>query len=78
LLPCGIGAGALFGVYAGGRIADRLLRRGHIRARVIVPAFCLLVLAPAIATRAVAVVLLLLPLLIVGAILLGTPQERRP
>jgi predicted MFS family arabinose efflux permease len=67
-----IGAGALAGVYAGGRIADRLLRRGHIRARVMVPAVCLLaltpVLAPAIAIKMVAIAL---PLLIVGAFLLG-------
>ena len=42
---------------AAARIADRLLRRGHIRARVAVPAVCLLalspVLAPAIATGSV-------------------------
>lgn len=70
-----IGIGSLAGVYAGGRIADRLLRRGHIRARVLVPAVCLLaltpVLAPAIATRTVAIAL---PLLIVGAFLLGAPN----
>jgi predicted MFS family arabinose efflux permease len=70
-----IGAGALVGVYAGGRFADRLLRRGHIRARVMVPAVCLLalplLLGPAIATRSVAVAL---PLLILGAFLLGAPN----
>ncbi len=70
-----IGVGAIAGVYAGGRIADRLLRRGHIRARVIVPAFCLLalapVLAPALTTRSVAIAL---PLLTVGAFLLGAPN----
>jgi predicted MFS family arabinose efflux permease len=70
-----IGAGALAGVYAGGRFADRLLRRGHIRARVMVPAVCLLalplLLGPAIATRTVVVAL---PLLIVGAFLLGAPN----
>lgn len=70
-----IGAGALAGVYVGGRIADRLLRRGHARARVLVPAVCLLalapVLAPAIATRSL---LIALPLLIVGAFLLGAPN----
>lgn len=70
-----IGAGALAGVFAGGRVADRLLRRGHIRARVLVPAVCLLalapVLAPAIATTSVAVAL---PLLILGAFLLGAPN----
>jgi hypothetical protein len=70
-----VGGGALAGVYAGGRVADRLLRRGHVRARVLVPAVCLLalplVLAPAIAARPVAVAL---PLLIVGAFLLGAPN----
>jgi MFS family permease len=70
-----IGVGALAGVYTGGRTADRLLRRGHIRARVLVPAVCLLalplVLAPAIAATSVAVAL---PLLILGAFLLGAPN----
>jgi MFS family permease len=70
-----IGAGAVAGVLAGGRVADGLLRRGHARARVLVPAVCLLalplVLAPAIATTAVAVAL---PLLIGGAFLLGAPN----
>ncbi len=70
-----LGAGALAGVYAGGRFADRLLRRGHIRARVLVPAVCLLaltpVLAPALVTTSVAIAL---PLLTVGAFLLGAPN----
>jgi MFS family permease len=70
-----LGAGALAGVYAGGRFADRLLRRGHVRARVLVPAVCLLalapVLAPAIATPTVAIAL---PLLLLGAFLLGAPN----
>ncbi len=70
-----IGGGALAGVFIGGRVADRLLRRGHIRARVLVPAVCLLalvpVLAPAIATTSIAVSL---PLLIFGAFLLGAPN----
>jgi predicted MFS family arabinose efflux permease len=70
-----IGVGAVGGVYAGGRFADRLLRRGHARARVAVPMACLLalplVLAPAIASASVAVAL---PLLILGAFLLGAPN----
>jgi predicted MFS family arabinose efflux permease len=70
-----IGVGAFVGVFAGGRFADRLLRHGHIRARVMVPAVCLLalplVMAPAIATTTVAVAL---PLLIFGAFLLGAPN----
>ncbi len=67
-----IGGGAVAGVYTGGRLADRLLRRGHIRARVLVPAVCLLalppVLAPAIAATTLAVAL---PLLLAGGFLLG-------
>ncbi|HEU5389449.1 MAG TPA: MFS transporter [Streptosporangiaceae bacterium] len=70
-----IGAGAVAGVFTGGRVADGLLRRAHVRARVLVPAVCLLalplVLAPAIATTSVAVAL---PLLILGAFLLGAPN----
>ena len=70
-----ISTGALAGVFVGGRVADRLLRRGHIRARVLVPAVCMLaltpVLAPAIATTSVAIAL---PLLILGAFLLGAPN----
>lgn len=70
-----IGGGALVGVYVGGRFADRLLRRGHLRSRVVVPAVCLLALPPVlglgIATSSVAIAL---PLLIVGAFLLGAPN----
>lgn len=75
VLLLAVGGGALAGVFAGGRLSDRLLRRGHVRARITVPAVCLLalvpVLAPAIATTSVA---LALPLLILGAFLLGTPN----
>ncbi len=67
-----IGGGAVAGVYVGGRVADRRLRQGHIRARVLIPAVCLLalapVLAPAIATTSLAIAL---PLLLVGGFLLG-------
>lgn len=70
-----IGAGALAGVYAGGRTADRLLRRGHLNARILVPTACLLAiplfLAPAFAATSVFIAL---PLLIAGAFLLGAPQ----
>ncbi len=70
-----IGAGALVGVYVGGRVSDRLLRRGHLRIRVVLPACCLLVL-PAVLGVGIAVraVFLALPLLIVGAFLLGVPN----
>lgn len=67
-----VGLGALAGVYLGGRIADRLLGRGWINARVLVPAVVLLtipvVFAPGVTTTSVAVAL---PLLTLGAALLG-------
>jgi MFS family permease len=67
-----VGIGALAGVVLSGRLADRLLRRGRVRARVLVPTVCLLaltpVLAPAIVTTSLAVAL---PLLVLGGLLLG-------
>lgn len=36
-----VGAGALAGVYLGGRTADRMLGRGRLNARVVVPAVTL-------------------------------------
>lgn len=67
-----VGIGAIAGVVLGGRVTDGLLRRGRVTARVLVPSMCLLVLpalfAPAVITTAVAVAL---PLLVVGASLLG-------
>ncbi len=67
-----VGIGALAGVYLGGRTADRLLGRGYLNARVLVPTVALLTitvfLAPGIATTSL---FLALPLLTVGAALLG-------
>jgi predicted MFS family arabinose efflux permease len=67
-----VGIGALAGVYLGGRTADRLLSRGRINARVLIPAVALLTitvfLAPGIVTTSL---FLALPLLTVGAGLLG-------
>lgn len=67
-----VGVGAVLGVVAGGRISDRGVRQGHVRARVVVPAVCLLavapVIAPALLTTAIAAAL---PLLTLGAALLG-------
>jgi predicted MFS family arabinose efflux permease len=67
-----VGIGALAGVYLGGRTADRLLGRGRINARVVVPMVALLAitvfLAPGIVTTSLFVAL---PLLTVGAGLLG-------
>lgn len=67
-----VGIGALVGVVLGGRLADRLLRRGRVRARVLVPTVCLLALvpvfAPAIVTTSIAIAL---PLLVLAGLLLG-------
>jgi predicted MFS family arabinose efflux permease len=66
------GTGAVAGVYAGGRIADRLLARGYIRARILVPAVCLLAMTPVLAVAIVATsIVVALPLLTLGAALLG-------
>jgi predicted MFS family arabinose efflux permease len=67
-----VGLGALAGVYLGGCTADRLLGRGYLNARVLVPTVALLTitvfLAPGIATTSLFVAL---PLLTAGAGLLG-------
>jgi MFS family permease len=70
-----VGAGALGGVFFGGRLSDRLLRRGYVNARILIPAVCLLaigpVIAPAIAVRSAFIAV---PVLTVGAVLLGAPN----
>lgn len=67
-----LGIGAVAGVFAGGRIADRLLRRGIIGARVLVPAVCLLAVTPVLAPAiAVTTLVVAVPLLTLGAALLG-------
>jgi predicted MFS family arabinose efflux permease len=67
-----VGIGAVAGVYLGGRTADRLLGRGHLNARIVVPAVVLfgvvVALAPAMATTSLG---LALPLLTIGAGLLS-------
>ncbi|MCF6525225.1 MFS transporter [Streptomyces sp. JJ36] len=66
------GVGAIAGVLTGGRVADRMLRRGRVNARVLVAVVALLaippVAAPALATTAL---LLALPLLTLAGALLG-------
>jgi len=75
LLILVIGLGTLAGVYVGGRATDRLLRRGHLRVRVFLPAACLLAVTPVFAAGiAVPAVPIALPLLIVGGFLLGAPN----
>lgn len=67
-----VGIGALAGVLVGGRVADRLMRRGRANARVLVPTVCLLavpiLLAPATLLTSL---LVALPLLMGGLFLLG-------
>lgn len=75
LLMVIIGIGTLAGVYVGGRATDRLLRRGHLRVRVLVPALCLLAVTPVFALGiAAASVPVALPVLIVAGFLLGAPN----
>jgi predicted MFS family arabinose efflux permease len=67
-----LGLGAVTGVLFGGRLADRLLSRGRLGARVLVPTGCLLLapaaFAPGVASTSVFVAL---PLLTVGSGLLS-------
>jgi MFS family permease len=69
-----LGAGSAVGILAGGTLADRRLRRGHVNARVHVAAFgaiaATLVLVPAFASTSL---LISAPLLFVGGIALTIP-----
>lgn len=69
-----LGAGSAVGILAGGVLADRLLRRGHLNARVLVAAFgaigATLLLAPAFASTHLPVTA---PLLFAGGVLLTLP-----
>jgi MFS family permease len=74
LLSTVLGAGSAIGVLAGGFLADRLLRRGHVNARVYVVAAgsiaATLVLAPAFASSSL---WLGAPLIFIGGIMLTLP-----
>jgi len=69
-----LGAGSAVGILTGGMLADRLLRRGYVNARVYVAAFgaigATLVLVPAFASTDLAVSA---PLLFAGGVLLTLP-----
>jgi MFS family permease len=69
-----LGAGSAIGILAGGFLSDRLLRRGHVNARVYVVAYgsiaATLVLAPAFASTNL---WLSAPLIFIGGILLTLP-----
>jgi predicted MFS family arabinose efflux permease len=70
-----VGVGAVIGVLAGGRVTDWMLRRGDIRARVLIPAVCLFIAPPVLALAIVTGSLLAaIPLLMVGALLLLAPE----
>jgi sugar phosphate permease len=72
VLTVTLGLGAVAGVYLGGRISDRMLGRGVINARILVPLVSLVgvivTLAPAIFTMWLA---LAVPLFTLGASFLG-------
>ncbi len=72
LLTLVIGIGALAGVLVGGRLADRLLRDGHINSRVMVPGVAVLcaaaVFVPAVITTSLGVAV---PLLMLASMFLG-------
>jgi MFS family permease len=74
LLSTVLGAGSAIGVLAGGFLSDRLLRRGHVNARVYVVAYgsigATLVLAPAFASTNL---LISAPLIFLGGIMLTLP-----
>ena len=62
------GIGGVAGVIAGGRIADRLLGRGHLDARIVVPAVAFLAMTAALAPAVIATSLLVaVPLLVLAA-----------
>ena len=69
-----LGVGSAIGIVSGGTVADRLLRRGHVNARVYVTGLgaigATVVLAPAFASTSL---LITAPLLFVGGILLTCP-----
>jgi predicted MFS family arabinose efflux permease len=74
-----IGLGALAGVYAGGRVSDKLMARGVVNARVIVPAVVMLTISVFLAPAFLLTQLwIAIPLLTIGAGLLGAanpPQD---
>lgn len=71
-LSVGLGAGAIIGVLLAGRVADRLIERGHINARVVVTAVAFLSAAtfflPALLVQSLFVAA---PLFFLGAIAMG-------
>ena len=68
-----IGAGSLAGVLIGGRVSDRLLCRGVLNARVLVPMVALLAAVPFLALGFLSGSLLIaIPLLAIGAFFLGS------
>lgn len=75
LLILVIGAGAIIGIFAGGRASDVLLRRGHIRGRVSVAVWCFVCITPIFAVAIGTTSLYLAtPLFILAAALLGAPN----
>lgn len=70
-----VGLGGLVGMLVAGPVTDRALRRGDVRARVLLPALCLLIATPVLALAvASGSFLVAVPILIVGAVLLFAPN----
>lgn len=70
-----IGAGAVLGLLISGRTADRLIRRGHVDARIVVAAVAYLAAAALILPALISSSLLIsLPLLILGAAAMSAPN----
>lgn len=67
-----IGVGALVGVILGGRLADGLLAKGHVGARIVVPAGCFMAAAAIFLPGLLSPVLLIsMPLFVLAAVALG-------
>ena len=73
LVAIAVGAGTVAGILAGGQVSDRLLHRGTLNARVIVPMAALLASLPFLALGFLSGSLLAaVPLLVTGTFLLGS------
>ena len=74
-----LGGGALVGVVVGGRVADRMLERGRLDARLVVPAVAFIAVAATLAPALIVSSLLIaLPLLAIGGFFLAAanpPQD---
>lgn len=76
MLIVAVGAGALAGAVAGGHLADHLLRRGWLKARIAVPAVGLASVTPLFAAAFLTpLIAVAVPLLALGALALGAASS---